>query len=171
MTRPQQNDDWLQRSIRADAADQYRQQDINVTLGHDYWRSSGTNGISNLKAHDTILQVDFPLYQGRGFVRTDTIAMNAGRFNTNSNGAFRDVFGTCATLDCYSGRTQKTSGTGIAAGWKNDRWTADIGTTPIGFDVEDVVGGVSYSGDWQQLGWTATASRRPISSSLLGCVP
>lgn len=167
LTRPQQSDDWLQRSIRADAADQYRQQDINVTLGHDYWRSSGTNGISNLKAHDTILQVDFPLYQGRGFVRTDTISMNAGRFNTNSNGAFREVFGTCATLDCYSGRTQKTSGTGVAAGWKNDRWTTDIGTTPIGFDVVDVVGGVSYSGDWQQLGWTATASRRPISSSLL----
>lgn len=167
LTRPQQNDDWLQRSIRADTADQYRQQDINVTLGHDYWRSSGTNGISNLKAHNTILNVDFPFYQGRGFVRTDTIAMNAGRFNTNSNGAFRDVFGTCATLDCYSGRTQKTSGTGVAAGWKNARWTADIGTTPIGFEVVDVVGGVSYSGDWQQLGWTATASRRPISSSLL----
>lgn len=167
LTRPQQHDDWLQRSIRADAADQYRQQDINVTLGHDYWRSSGTNGISNLKAHNTVLQADFPLYQGRGFVRTDTIAMNAGRFNTNSNGAFRDVFGTCATLDCYSGRTQKTSGTGVAAGWKNDRWTADIGTTPIGFEVVDVVGGVSYSGDWQQIGWTATASRRPISSSLL----
>lgn len=167
LTRSQQSDDWLQRSIRADAAEQYRQQDINVTLGHDYWRSSGTNGISNLKAHDTILQVDFPLYQGRGFVRTDTINMNAGRFTTNSNGAFRSVFGTCATLDCYSGRTQKTSGTGVATGWKNDRWTADIGTTPIGFEVVDVVGGVSYSGDWQQLGWTATASRRPISSSLL----
>lgn len=167
LTRAQSSDDWLQRSIRSDAADLYRQQDINVTLGHDYWRSSGTNGISNLKAHDTMLQVDFPFYQGRGFLRTDTLDVNAGRFATGSTGAYRKVFGTCATLDCYSGRTQQTSGTSVAMGWADDRWSADIGTTPIGFEVVDVVGGVSYSGDWRQLGWTATASRRPISSSLL----
>lgn len=167
LTRAQSKDDWLQRSIRSDAADLYRQQDVNVTLGHDYWRSSGTNGISNLKAHDTMLQVDFPLYQGRGFFRTDTLDVSAGRFATGSTGAFRETFGTCATLDCYSGRTQKTSGTSVAIGWADDRWSADIGTTPMGFEVVDVVGGVSYSGDWHQLGWTATASRRPISSSLL----
>ena len=34
-----------------------------------------------------------------------------------------------------------------------------VGSTPLGFDVVDVVGGASYSGDWRQIGWTATASR------------
>lgn len=167
LTRSDPSDDWLKRSVRADAADLYRQQDINVTLGHDYWRSSGTGGISNLKAHDTMLQADMPWYDGRAFLRTDTIRMNTGSFALNKHG-FNDAgFGTCADLQCAKGKKQKTTGTSIAAGWKNDRWEADIGTTPIGFEAVDIVGGISYSGDWRNIGWTATASRRPISSSLL----
>ncbi|ACT11135.1 MULTISPECIES: cellulose synthase complex outer membrane protein BcsC [Pectobacterium] len=167
LTRNKSSDDWLQRSIRADAADLYRKQDITVTLDHDYSSSSGTGGISDLSAHNTLLQVDMPLYDGRAFLRTDTVQMNAGSFSTGSNGAYRETFGTCATRDCFDGKSQKTTGTSVAAGWKNDRWSADLGTTPLGFDVVDVVGGASYSGDWRQIGWTATASRRPISSSLL----
>ncbi|KMK82053.1 cellulose synthase subunit BcsC [Pectobacterium atrosepticum ICMP 1526] len=167
LTRNKSSDDWLQRSIRADAADLYRKQDIIVTLDHDYGSSSGTGGISDLSAHNTMLQVDMPLYDGRAFFRTDTVQMNAGSFSTDSNGAYRETFGTCATRDCFDGKSQKATGTSVAAGWKNDRWSADIGTTPLGFDVVDVVGGASYRGDWRQIGWTATASRRPISSSLL----
>nr|WP_240472582.1 cellulose synthase complex outer membrane protein BcsC [Pectobacterium brasiliense] len=167
LTRNQAGDDWLQRSIRADAADLYRKQDVTVTLDHDYGSSSGTGGISDLSAHNTMLQVDMLLYDGRAFFRTDTVQMDAGSFSTDSNGAYRETFGTCATRDCFDGKSQKATGTSVAAGWKNDRWSADIGTTPLGFDVVDIVGGASYSGDWRQIGWTATASRRPISSSLL----
>lgn len=167
LTRNHAGDDWLQRGIRADAADLYRQQDITVTLDHDYWSSSGTGGISDLRAHDTMLQIEMPLYDGRAFLRTDTMQMNAGSFSTGNNGAYRKTFGTCAARDCFSGKSQKATGTSVAAGWKNARWSADIGTTPLGFDVVDVVGGASYSSNWRQIGWTATASRRPISSSLL----
>nr|VUD32673.1 cellulose synthase operon protein C [Raoultella sp. NCTC 9187] len=37
LTRNDAKDDWLKRGIRSDAADLYRQQDLNVTLEHDYW--------------------------------------------------------------------------------------------------------------------------------------
>ena len=37
----------------------------------------------------------------------------------------------------------------------------------MGFDVVDVVGGVSYSNDLGPIGYTINAHRRPISSSLL----
>ncbi len=50
-------DDWLKRGVRSDAGDLYRQQDLNVTLQHDYWGSSGTGGYSDLKAHTTMLQL------------------------------------------------------------------------------------------------------------------
>ena len=30
-----------ERGVRSDTADLYRQQDLNVTLEHDYWGSSG----------------------------------------------------------------------------------------------------------------------------------
>lgn len=166
LTRNAPADDWLKRGIRADAADLYRQQDINVTLGHDYWGSSGTGGISDYQAHDTMLQVDMPLDDGRAFFRTDTVRLDAGRFTT-INGQYSETFGTCATVNCSRGVHQKTTGTSVAAGWKNAAWAADLGTTPMGFEVVDWVGGLSYSGDWRQMGWTLLASRRPISSSLL----
>ncbi|MGU0160226.1 hypothetical protein ACVXHB_05970 [Escherichia coli] len=37
LTRNDEKDDWLKRGVRSDAADLYRQQDLNVTLEHDYW--------------------------------------------------------------------------------------------------------------------------------------
>ncbi|EFI6951896.1 cellulose biosynthesis protein BcsC, partial [Escherichia coli] len=46
LTRNDEKDDWLKRGVRSDAADLYRQQDLNVTLEHDYWGSSGTGGYS-----------------------------------------------------------------------------------------------------------------------------
>ncbi|MEC5319494.1 cellulose synthase complex outer membrane protein BcsC [Brenneria populi subsp. brevivirga] len=167
LTRNNPADNWLQRSVRAEAAETYRQQDINVTLDHDYWQSSGTPGISDLKAHDTMLQVDMPWHNGRAFFRTDTIRMNAGSFALNKDGVNDARFGACADLLCRGRSPQRATGTSVAAGWKNDRWEADVGTTPIGFEVVDIVGGVSYSNKWRNIGWTATASRRPISSSLL----
>lgn len=165
LTRNQATDDWLKRGIRSDAADLYRQQDTRVTLDHDYVRSSGTKGISDLKAHNTMLQVDTPLSDGRAFFRADTIQMDAGTFNANE----RYKAGTCYDVanPCLTNLHQRATGTSISAGWKNDSWETDIGTTPLGFDVVDVVGGLSYSSDWNHIGWTATASRRPISSSLL----
>ncbi|BBU79947.1 hypothetical protein EIMP300_13470 [Escherichia coli] len=65
LTRNDEKDDWLKRGVRSDAADLYRQQDLNVTLEHDYWGSSGTGGYSDLKAHTTMLQVDaIPILTG-----------------------------------------------------------------------------------------------------------
>src|SRR5690606_33697526 len=71
LTRIDEKDDWLRRSVRSDAAELYRQQDVNVTLSHDYGRSDGTGGYSDLKMHTTMLQADAPLADGRMFFRTD----------------------------------------------------------------------------------------------------
>ena len=48
---------------------------------------------------------------------------------------------------------------------QNRAW--DIGTTPMGFEVVDVVGSLSYSNDLGPIGYTLNAHRRPISSSVL----
>ncbi|HII2979606.1 TPA: cellulose synthase complex outer membrane protein BcsC [Yersinia enterocolitica] len=166
LTRNQATDDWLKRSIRADAADLYRQQDTRVTLDQDYWGSSGTGGISDLSAFNTMAQVDTPLADGRAFFRSDIIEMNASTF-ANTKGVYKEKFGTCYKAGCEGDIRQRASGTSIAMGWQNDHWATDIGTTPMGFEVVDVVGGLAYSNSWNHIGWTATASRRPLSSSLL----
>ncbi|HCN5952137.1 TPA: cellulose biosynthesis protein BcsC [Escherichia coli] len=167
LTRNDEKDDWLKRGVRSDAADLYRQQDLNVTLEHDYWGSSGTGGYSDLKAHTTMLQVDAPYSDGRMFFRSDFVNMNVGSFSTNADGKWDDNWGTCTLQDCSGNRSQSDSGASVAVGWRNDTWSWDIGTTPMGFNVVDVVGGISYSDDIGPLGYTVNAHRRPISSSLL----
>ncbi len=167
LTRNDEKDDWLKRGVRSDAADLYRQQDLNVTLEHDYWGSSGTGGYSDLKAHTTMLQVDAPYSDGRMFFRSDFVNMNVGSFSTNADGKWDDNWGTCTLHDCSGNRSQSDSGASVAVGWRNDTWSWDIGTTPMGFNVVDVVGGISYSDDIGPLGYTVNAHRRPISSSLL----
>lgn len=168
LTRNDEKDDWLKRSVRSDAAELYRQQDVNVTLEHDYGRSDGTGGYSDLKMHTTMLQADAPLADGRMFFRTDVVNMNAGSFSRNDNGLYDPNWGTCGELGCDSiNKHQSDSGTSIAVGWRNDTWNMDIGTTPMGFEVVDVVGGLSYSSDLGPIGYTLNVHRRPISSSLL----
>ncbi|MDA8479411.1 cellulose synthase complex outer membrane protein BcsC [Citrobacter sp. Awk 4] len=167
LTRNDEKDDWLKRGVRSDAADLYRQQDLNVTLEHDYWGSSGTGGYSDLKAHTTMLHVDAPYSDGRMFFRTDMVNVNVGSFSDDANGKYDDNWGTCTLSDCSGSRSQSDRGASVAVGWANDTWSWDIGTTPMGFNVVDVVGGVSYSNDIGPLGYTLNAHRRPISSSLL----
>lgn len=167
LTRNDEKDDWLKRGVRSDAADLYRQQDLNVTLEHDYWGSSGTGGYSDLKAHTTMLHVDAPYSDGRMFFRTDMVNINVGSFSDDANGQYDDNWGTCTLSDCSGSRSQSDRGASVAVGWANDTWSWDIGTTPMGFNVVDVVGGVSYSNDIGPLGYTLNAHRRPISSSLL----
>lgn len=166
LTRNDERDDWLKRGVRSDAGELYRQQDLNVTLEHDYWGSSGTGGYSDLKAHTTMLQVDAPLSDGRMFFRSDLVNMDAGSFDTN-NGTYDPKWGTCYETPCSGSTNQTASGASVAVGWQNKTWAMDIGTTPMGFDVVDVVGGLSYSNDLGPLGYTLNAHRRPVSSSLL----
>ncbi len=167
LTRNDERDDWLKRGVRSDAGDLYRQQDVNVTLQHEYWGSSGTGGYSDLKAHTTMLHVDAPLSDGRMFFRTDMVNMDAGSFSTASNGSFNPKWGTCASTPCYGHTSQTADGASVAVGWENSTWAMDIGTTPMGFEVVDVVGGISYSSDIGPLGYTVNAHRRPVSSSML----
>nr|WP_229915936.1 cellulose biosynthesis protein BcsC [Rahnella sp. LAC-M12] len=166
LTRNNASDDWLKRGIRSDAHDLYRQQDVNFTVDTDSWTSSGTPGKSDLTANTTMFQADMPVYQGRGFLRADWVRMDAGTFD-NENGNYEASFGTCSDQNCRSYRSQTANGVSLGAGWENDKWKGDLGTTPLGFPVVDWVGGLAYSGDWGDIGWTTTVSRRPVSSSLL----
>ncbi|MGU0044480.1 cellulose synthase subunit BcsC-related outer membrane protein [Escherichia coli] len=94
--------------------------------------------------------------------------MNVGSFSTNADGKWDDNWGTCTLQDCSGNRSQSDSGASVAVGWRNDVWSWDIGTTPMGFNVVDVVGGISYSDDIGPLGYTVNAHRRPIFQFFAG---
>jgi len=149
-------------------------------VSNDTWvRNDGTPGLSRLQANTTILQLDFPILTGKGFVRADHIRMDAGNFDTTDNSSINERFGTClfsgvdasgTTQDlpsCSNVPRQRASGTAFALGWEGDDFSFDLGRTPSSFTVSNWTGGVSVRGNAASVGWGLTLSRRPMSNSLL----
>lgn len=178
--RSREGDDWLRSGLRSDAEQLYQQQNPTLTVHNDYWwRSDGTPGLSSLKADTTMVHLDFPLRHGKAFLRADHVLMDAGRLETDENGIYDGRFGTCSfgapdalgnwqsLPGCGTDLKQKARGTSVAVGWTDDRLSMDIGTTPMGFRVRNVVGGLTYKGDAGSAGWSMTLSRRPMSNSVL----
>ena len=164
LARSRDGEEWLASGLRGDLDSHYRQQQTTVSLDSDYWGSSGTGGVSDLRALTQMMQLDTPLAGGTAFGRLELVDMDAGQL---PDSPYREEFGTCAARDCRGGEHQQSRGTTLAAGWHKGAWAFDLGTTPLGFEVVDWVGGATVTGDWRELGWGLTHSRRPVSSSLL----
>lgn len=162
--RAREGEAWLAAGLRSDLDKHYRQSQTTVSLDSDYWGDKGTGGVSDLRALTQMLQLDTPLATGRAFGRLEWVQLDAGSLPDDP---YREKFGTCNRQDCHGEQQQRSDGITVAAGWANDRFAFDLGTTPLGFEVADWVGGASISGDWHDVGLTLTASRRPVSSSLL----
>lgn len=173
-------DDWLARGLRAEAQELYLREMPTFTLHNDYsWRNDGTTGLSRLNASTTMAHFEFPLQQGRGFLRADHVRMDAGRLKKSADGRYNGRFGSCAfagedsqgttqaLAGCANGLSQKAEGTSFAAGWYDEQLSFDLGSTPYGFTVQNWVGGISYADKIGLTGWNLTASRRPLSNSVL----
>lgn len=176
-SREQAGDDWLARSLRSDVDALYRQRTTHVTLMHDYgWREDdGTPGTSELSTQSTLLHVDTPWQDGTAFVRVERIGMDAGSFEQNDESGYTPDFGSCQfvgraadgkTLPACTGGAQTANGSVLALGWQGSRWALDLGTTQ-GYAINNWLGGATVNGDAGQVGWSLTASRRPMSNSLL----
>jgi tetratricopeptide (TPR) repeat protein len=168
-TRAQTDDDWLKRSIRSETAELYQQQLPTTTLQYDQWDSTGTPGVSDLKAHDMRFEADHPLAEGKGFFRAENITLDNGNLgNILDQTNFGSVALCQTSQECGRGHAnQRAQGTSLALGWRGQDQQWDVGTTPLGFPVQDIVGGVRVSGDLEPLGWTMDVSRRALSTSML----
>jgi len=62
---------------------------------------------------------------------------------------------------------QSATGVALGAGYTSDAWRFDLGTTPLGFPVHYMVGGVRYQFDAGPASFSVSGSRRPETSSLL----
>ncbi|QEY57677.1 cellulose biosynthesis protein BcsC [Pseudomonas sp. C27(2019)] len=167
-------DDWLARGLRAEAEQLYLRETPTFTLHNDsWWRTDGTPGMSKLNANTTMAHLEFPFSQGRAFLRADHVRMDTGTLK-KTDGSYSGRFGSCSfagggqsLAGCQHGLTQKADGTSFAAGWYDEKLSFDLGTTPYGFTVQNWAGGISYTDKIGLTGWRLTASRRPLSNSLL----
>ncbi|MDR7051403.1 putative Zn-dependent protease [Duganella sp. 3397] len=140
---------------------------VSSALNHE--ARSGTPGLSQL-GMDT-LALEYKLRQpgpDRVALRADIVDIRGGLLDP----ALPDARNAGTVLLCFPRCTapaasQNAHGIALNAGWERGPWKADVGTTPLGFPVTTLVGGVTYQGDLGPVGYAVEASRRALTSSLL----
>jgi predicted Zn-dependent protease len=65
----------------------------------------------------------------------------------------------------YSNDAQ--TGVALSGGFQTDTLAADVGTTPLGFNVPNLVGGIEWTPSWRSLDVTLGLARRAVTSSAL----
>jgi len=82
---------------------------------------------------------------------------------------FRNALYSMAANGTASRRlSQDDSGVGVAVSYRNGGFSADIGSTPLGFQEQNIVGGVGWRGQaGDHLTYSAQASRRAVNDSVL----
>nr|WP_249178636.1 cellulose synthase subunit BcsC-related outer membrane protein [Burkholderia cenocepacia] len=143
---------------------------------------SGDEGISSYRAQQVPIYMQMPIrYDGHVFAQVDTVHLDPGTLDTSVPGAYSlKTFGTYAALRAQQNPQaaalianppgslhQSTTGVALGAGYLSDAWRFDLGTSPLGFPVHYLVGGVRYRFDAGPASFSVNASRRPETSSVL----
>lgn len=133
---------------------------------------SGDSGISELHATDIPLYVRIPDgYTGHYFFHADTVYLNAGTLPEGNLGVYD--YGKAPALGNANipAINETATGVALAAGYEynraNTNWRADIGSTPLGFPITSVLGGLLYRYDFPRASVSVDVSRRAMTSSLV----
>ena len=106
---------------------------------------------------------------GRWYLRVAAARVSAGTLAI-ADDYDTSTFGTLLLCQPNCGiapADQLEKGVALAAGYERGPWRLDVGTTPVGFPVVNVLGGVAYRGELGPVSYTLEASRRAVASSLL----
>ncbi|HDR9029245.1 cellulose synthase subunit BcsC-related outer membrane protein [Burkholderia vietnamiensis] len=150
---------------------------------------SGDEGVSAYRAQQVPIYMQLPIrYDGHAFLQLDTVHLDAGTLDTSVPDTYTlKTFGTYAALRSPIGLPapfaqnpaaaallaqpgdlhQSMTGVALGAGYRTDALRVDLGTSPLGFPVHYVVGGVRYRFDAGPASFSVNASRRPETSSVL----
>jgi tetratricopeptide (TPR) repeat protein len=149
-----------------------RQRDGWFAMAPNYHDKSGDEGISAYRARALTVEWRQPVaYEDHFFLVLDRVEAQSGTLAADFDSAER--FGTVraagpGALPAISASgSQEAQGLAAGFGWETDHWRVDLGSTPLGFPVENWVGGVRWS---DRIGaWSATINlaRRPVTGSLL----
>ena len=135
------------------------------------WRSrTGTAGVSQFDSWEIPIEWKSPWRTDEQLNwRADIVRLDAGTLDLANTAASR-TFGSLLLCqpNCSSDLTrQSAEGVSLYAGYQREGLQADVGTTPLGFPVSNLLGGIRQKGDLGPFSYSAEASRRPLTSSLL----
>lgn len=143
-----------------------------VIAGLDWQSKAGEPGYSDTRSLQLPVEITWPWrYDGQLFAHADVVDLDAGRLPGNYDDA--SLFGSVqasgpdAVLAFPSGLEQSATGVALAAGYTSGGLRLDLGTSPLGFPVQDLLGGIRYDGELGPLDYSIDLARRPVTSTLL----
>ncbi|MDD5033491.1 MAG: cellulose synthase subunit BcsC-related outer membrane protein [Methylococcaceae bacterium] len=141
-----------------------------LSAGFDQRQLSGTPGLSEITDEEYPLLFRYPLgYRGHWFIQMDYSTVSAGQLPLYR---FDDagLFGKIQALGqnhLKGVSDQSASGVDFGIGYQNDDWRFDIGSSPQGFPVSYLVGGIKKKGSIGDAYYSLDLARRPVPNSLI----
>jgi predicted Zn-dependent protease len=136
----------------------------NVTAGMMVRHQPGSPGMSQI---DVLTLPSTWLiaanYESRFTAHADAVWLDAGRWSGVQ------LLGTLPTAAVAQERYTDDRQTGVSpgVGYQTDSFSADLGTTPLGFLLTNLVGGIEWTPRWHSTDLTFGLSRRAVTSSEL----
>ena len=140
-----------------------------VSSSFDKRTRSGSAGMSALNASELLLEWKRPQdANGRLSLQANVVDIKAGTLDLASQDARNFGSMLLCQSDCASGLSaQQAKGLALSATLERKTLRLDVGTTPLGFPVSNLVGGVLSKGDLGPFSTSFDASRRALTGSLL----
>jgi len=146
-----------------------------IRVGAFVQSNNGQDGMSRLTTVQEPVEVRLPVGDGKLSLRATPVQLNARSVGSDIYNSSQFGGGPAATLAQQAGLvggpgSQKDSGVGLSVGYEMKNLSGDIGTTPLGFERSNVVGGIEYKGAIDPAAgsyFSVGASRRAVTDSLL----
>jgi cellulose synthase operon protein C len=107
-------------------------------------------------------------YEQRFTVRADVVTLDIGRLSGDFNSAA--LLGTTQAAGPSSARhysNDRQSGLSLGVVYQTDALAVDVGSTPLGFLLPNIVGGIEWSPTWNSADVTLGLARRAVTGSEL----
>jgi hypothetical protein len=142
-----------------------------VATGLSIRAREGEEGLGELRDLEIPLQAEISPKGdlGRLSLRVIPVNLNAGDLNLNDvNKARRFGSNALATDPIGNGAvSQDEQGVGIGATWEYRDWSVAVGSSGLGFAVDNVIGGVRWQPSLHRFRFGIGAFRQPVTDSLL----
>jgi cellulose synthase operon protein C len=153
------------RRARQDVEDQLQS---SVTAGALVWHQPGSPGMSQIDA--VTVPSSWVLAQGDGsrfIARADAVWLNAGRWSTGAQPLLLGTIQAAGPGAALRHTSDQQTGLSPGVGYQTSSLSMDLGATPLGFLLPNVVGGVEWTPTWNSVDLTLGLARRAVTSSEL----
>ena len=169
LAQDKETDTWYMRSARSGIAKIQNRTDGHLAIAGDFSGQTSTQNDHELGLGAALFEGYFPFMEGQLFAKADAVSISAQqttfteRFSASRYGTGGLCYDTCSLFSI----TPRDQGIALGFGWQNENWRVDIGTTPQGFLISNIVGGLLYQNSLGDFSYDIEIERRALTNSVL----